>query len=107
MRHHLLLVLVAILPLTAGTAIGGSSAAADTIGTVDSTLGTLLGKYDALPDGSLTTDDPLPVGNSIHVVSRDNQDGWKIDVGPIGAVTYENDTTCDPTESPLPPGALH
>ena len=49
-----------LLALTvAMIALGGGQASADTIGTVDSTLSTLLGKYDAPPDGTLSTTDPL------------------------------------------------
>jgi hypothetical protein len=58
-----------------------------------------------IPDGSLTADDPLPFGNTIHVVTHDNQDAWKIQVS-SGAVTFEDDT-CDPASTPLPTGALH
>jgi hypothetical protein len=67
----------------------------------------LLQKVEPLPDGSLTADDPLPLGNTIHVVDRDNKDSWKIYVDPTGSVTFDDDMTCDPSEVPLSPGALH
>src|SRR6266705_4496841 len=58
-----------------------------------------------IPDGTLAPDDPLPFGHTIHVVTHDNQDAWKIQVS-SGSVTFENDQ-CDPGETPLPSGALH
>jgi hypothetical protein len=67
----------------------------------------LLLKFEPVSDGTLTTDDPLPFGNTIHVVDRDNKDSWKIYVSSTGTVTFENDETCDPSEVPLPLGALH
>ena len=33
----------------------------------------LLEKLEPLSDGTLTADDPLPFGNTIHVVDRDNK----------------------------------
>ncbi len=65
----------------------------------------LLLKFEAASDGTLTLDDPLPFGTSIHVVDHDNKDSWKIDIGPTGSVTFENNG-CDDA-SPLPTGALH
>jgi hypothetical protein len=68
----------------------------------------LLASEPLIPDGSLTLDDPLPPGHTIHVVTHDNQGGWKIQVSATGAVTFDNETTCDPDQPPpLPPGALH
>jgi len=68
----------------------------------------LLLRFEAASDGTLTLDDPPPFGNTIHVVDRDNRDAWKIDVSSTGMVTFENDNmTCDPSEVPLPPGAVH
>src|SRR2546430_12739803 len=67
----------------------------------------LLQKLEPLSDGTLTADDPLPFGNTIHVVDRDNQDSWKIYVDPTGSVTFDDDLTCDPFEVPLPAGAPH
>jgi hypothetical protein len=65
----------------------------------------LLASVPRIPDGSLTLDDPLPYGNTIHVVDRDNKDSWKIHVS-SGTVTFE-ESQCDPAETPLPTGALH
>ena len=68
----------------------------------------LLALEALIPDGTLTPDDPLPFGHTIHVVTHDNQNSWKVQVSPTGAVTFENEMTCDPSEvPPLPPGALH
>jgi len=67
----------------------------------------LLQKLEPLSDGTLTADDPLPFGNTIHVVDRDNKDSWKIYVDPTGSVTFDDDLMCDGLEVPLPPGALH
>jgi hypothetical protein len=67
----------------------------------------LLQKLEPLSDGTLTADDPLPLGNTIHVVDRDNKDSWKIYVDLTGSVTFDDDMTCDPAEVPLSPGALH
>ncbi len=67
----------------------------------------LLLKFEPVSDGTLTTDDPLPPGNVIHVVDRDNKDSWKINVTLTGSVTFDNDMSCDPPNVPLPPGALH
>jgi hypothetical protein len=67
----------------------------------------LIQKLEPLSDGTLTADDPPPLGKSIHVVDRDNKDSWKIDVSSTGSVTFDNDMTCDPAETPLGPGALH
>jgi hypothetical protein len=65
----------------------------------------LLASEPLIPDGTLTADDPLPFGNTIHVVTHDNQDAWKIQVS-SGTVTFETDQ-CDAAETPLPTGALH
>jgi len=70
-----------------------------------STVATALGSEPLIPDGTLTPDDPLPVGHTIHVVTHDNQDSWKVHVS-SGTVTFENDE-CDPDATPLPSGALH
>ena len=68
----------------------------------------LLALEALIPDGTLTPDDPLPSGHTIHVVTHDNQDSWKVQVSPTGEVTFEDETTCDPSAPPpLPPGALH
>jgi hypothetical protein len=68
----------------------------------------LLLKFEPISDGTLTLDDPPPLGTAIHVVDRDNMDAWKIDVPTAGgAVTFEDDRTCDRLNTPLPPGALH
>jgi hypothetical protein len=106
MSRILRLAVLAVVGTTTLTLTGGTGRA-DTIGGVSSTISALFGKYDALPDGTPTADDPLPFGHTIHVVNQDNKDAWKIDVGPTGAVTFENDTSCDPLETPLPSGALH
>src|SRR3989442_9598828 len=60
-----------------------------------------------IPDGSVSPNDPLPFGHTVHVVTHDNQDTWKVQVSPTGAVTFQNDSTCDSANTPLPPGALH
>ncbi len=65
----------------------------------------LLASEPLIPDGTLSPDDPLPFGHTIHVVTHDNQDSWKVQVS-SGTVTFENDQ-CDPGETPLPSGALH
>ena len=65
----------------------------------------LLKSEPLIPDGTVSILDPLPYGNSIHVVSKDNMDGWKIQTS-SGATTFELDQ-CDPSETPLPTGALH
>ena len=65
----------------------------------------LLALEPRIPDGSLTLDDPPPFGHTIHEVTHDNQDSWKIHVS-SGTVTFETDQ-CDPAETPLPSGALH
>jgi len=65
----------------------------------------LLALEPLIPDGSLTLNDPLPPGNTIHVVTHDNQDAWKIQAS-SGTVTFETDQ-CDAAETPLPTGALH
>jgi hypothetical protein len=70
-----------------------------------STITSLLQKYEPSSDGSSTTVDPLPFGHTIHVVDRDNKDAWKIDAGPGGAVTFEQNN-CGGSP-PLPSGALH
>lgn len=49
-------------------------------------------------------DDPLPIGNTVQGVERDNKSGWKIHVS-SGAVTFE-ENRCAPTPPP-PHGALH
>jgi len=67
----------------------------------------LLLKFEPISDGTLTTDDPLPPGNTIHVVDRDNRDSWKINVTGTNSVTFGNDVSCDPPDVPLPPGAVH
>jgi hypothetical protein len=63
-----------------------------------------------IPDGSLTPDEPLPFGHTIHVIDRDNKGGWKIDGSPL-IIRYEDENTCGgpgPVEPPpLPTGALH
>jgi hypothetical protein len=62
-----------------------------------------------IPDGSVTQEEPLPFGNSIHVVDRDNKDGWKIDAppgAPTDVITFEDEENCG-QEPPLPRGALH
>jgi hypothetical protein len=60
-----------------------------------------------IPDGSLTQDDPLPFGHTIHVVDRDNKDSWKIQ-GSTTVITFDDELTCDLFQAPpLPPGALH
>lgn len=83
-----------------------SGAQADLVGsTVTYLTQQLLASEPLIPDGSLTADDPLPYGNTIHVVSRDNQDAWKIHVS-SGTVTFEEDK-CQPASTPLPTGALH
>jgi hypothetical protein len=58
-----------------------------------------------LPDGSLTLDDPPPFGHTIHEVTHDNQDSWKIQASG-GTVTFEEDQ-CDSAETPIGTGALH
>lgn len=98
--------LTAVLAAAAIVAATGGAARADTVGTVTSTVNALLGKFEPTSDGTLSTTEVLGPGNTIHVVDRDNKDSWKIDVGPGGAVTFENDS-CNPGETPLPPGALH
>ncbi len=68
----------------------------------------LLALEALIPDGTLTPDDPLPFGHTIHVVTHDNQDSWKVQVSPTGEVTFDDERTCDPSAPPpLPPGALH
>ena len=68
----------------------------------------LLLKFEPVSDGTPTLDDPPPSGTTIHVVDRDNKDGWKIGVSTGGMVTFDNETSCDATAGPpLPPGALH
>jgi len=68
----------------------------------------LLALEALIPDGTLTPGDPLPSGHTTHVVTHDNQDSWKVQVSPTGEVTFEDETTCDPSAPPpLPPGALH
>ena len=74
-------------------------------GTVAYLTQQLLAQEPLIPDGSLTADDPPPFGNTIHVVTHDNQDSWKIHVS-SGAVTFETDQ-CDAAETPLGSGALH
>src|SRR5438132_10345501 len=81
---------------------GARSATADPIHDL---MAQLLKSEPLIPDGSASADDPLPFGNTTHVVTHDNQDSWKIQVS-SGAVTFENDQ-CDPAETPIPPGALH
>jgi hypothetical protein len=99
MKRRLLVLSVAAVALL----LCGTGALADTVSYL--TQG-LLASEPLIPDGTLTTDDPLPYGNTIHVVSQDNMDSWKIQVA-FGTVTFEQDTTCDPNNIPLPPGALH
>ncbi|HKO14824.1 MAG TPA: hypothetical protein VJU87_01240 [Gemmatimonadaceae bacterium] len=65
----------------------------------------LLASEPLIPDGSLTTQEDLPYGNTIHVVTHDDQDSWKVQVS-SGTVTFEEDQ-CDAAETPLPTGALH
>src|SRR5205823_4543710 len=60
--------------------------------------------FEPVSNGTSTEDDPLPFGNTIHVVDQDNKDGWKIDQFD-GAVTFENNN-CG-ANAPLPAGALH
>jgi hypothetical protein len=95
-------VLVAITTVLLLLFSAAQSSQGQTVQTVSNAVNNLLQKFEAVSDGTQTTDDP-PV---IHVVDRDNKDSWKIDVGPTGVVTFEN-TTCDTGETPLPPGALH
>jgi len=96
------LVLLAAAALLFVAGVGRASA--NIVGDIEA----LLLKFEPLSDGTPTADDPLPFGNTIHVVDRANKDGWKIDVGPGGAVTFQNEMTCDVTAAPpLPPGALH
>src|SRR5437870_5025118 len=45
----------------------------------------LLASDPLVPDGTLAPDDQLPFGHTIHVVDRDNKDGWKVQVS-SGAV---------------------
>jgi len=93
-----------VLRLSAATVVLVASVcavSADIIGD----LKTLLLKFEPISDGSLTTDDPLPFGHTIHVVDRDNKDSWKIDQF-NGVVTFE-DSKCDALETPLQAGALH
>ena len=67
----------------------------------------LLALEALIPDGTLTPDDPLPFGHTIHVVTHDNQDSWKVQVSPT-EVTFADELTCDADQAPpLPPGALH
>src|SRR5438067_4421306 len=81
---------------------GVTAASADTVGYLTQQLL----KLEALiPDGSLTPVDPLPFGHTIHVVTHDNQDSWKIHVS-SGTVTCENEQ-CDSAETPHGTGALH
>jgi hypothetical protein len=58
-----------------------------------------------IPDGSLILDDPPPFGHTIHEVTHDNQDSWKIHIS-SGSVTFEEDN-CNSAATPLPTGALH
>ena len=74
-------------------------------GTVSYLTQQLLAMEPQIADGSLTADDPLPFGNTIHVVTHDDQDSWKIQVS-SGTVTFETDQ-CDAADTPLPTGALH
>src|SRR5438128_9573791 len=67
----------------------------------------LLASEPLIPDGTLSPDDPLPFGHTIHVVTHDNQDSWKVQVSPT-EVTFADELTCDADQAPpLPPGALH
>ena len=74
-------------------------------GTVTYLTQQLLLLESRLPDGSLIVDDPPPFGNTIHEVTHDNQDSWKIHVS-SGTVTFEQDN-CNSAATPLPTGALH
>jgi hypothetical protein len=58
-----------------------------------------------IPDGSITQEEPLPSGNTIHVVDRDNKDAWKIE-GSTEDIMFDNEENCG-EEPPRPPGALH
>jgi len=74
-------------------------------GTITYLTQQLLASEPRVPDGTLTAEEPLPEGNTVHVVTHDNQDGWKIHVS-SGTVTFEEDR-CEPAATPRPPGALH
>src|SRR2546426_11172620 len=50
----------------------------------------LLALEALIPDGTLTPDDPLPFGHTIHVVTHDNQDSWKVQVSPT-EVTFADE----------------
>src|SRR2546422_2568542 len=94
--------LIAIIPQGARADIGTTSADVGTL------VQQLFQKYDPVFDGTLTIDDPPPLGDTIHVVDRDNKDAWKIQVDTGGAVTFDNEMSCDISSAPpLPPGALH
>jgi hypothetical protein len=98
---RLLRLATAALAVTALTCAGSVRAA------TPSDLTAMLLKSEAsIPDGTLAPDDPPPFGHTTHVVTHDNQDSWKIQAM-SGTVTFENDTTCDPANTPLPSGALH
>jgi len=97
-------------PSTASVPLGGPQAdlSTQTVSQLAQRLAQQLEASDPLiPDGTLALDDQLPFGHTIHVVDRDNKDSWKVQVS-SGAVTFENETMCDPDNGPpLPPGALH
>src|SRR2546425_882927 len=50
----------------------------------------LLLKFEPVSDGTPTLDDPPPSGTTIHVVDRDNKDGWKIGVSTGGMRSEEH-----------------
>jgi len=87
---------------TASVPVGGPQA---DLTAVQALMQQLLASEPLIPDGTLSPDDPLPFGHTIHVVTHDNQDSWKVHVS-SGTVTFETDQ-CDPSETPLPSGALH
>ena len=54
----------------------------------------LLASEPLIPDGTLSPDAPLPVGHTIHVVTHDNQDSWKVQVA---SGTVRMLTVCPPS----------
>jgi hypothetical protein len=104
MKKRLLGPLAAAAVVVGVLVIGVTGATADTVSDLTASL---LKSEPLVPDGTVAPADPLPFGHTIHVVTHDNQDGWKVQTSPTGAVTFENDTSCDTGNTPLPSGALH